>query len=41
MTPELEKQHIDELDRVKRMFGGGDLSQFPKFNFVDKTPTEE
>ena len=41
MTAELEKQYQDELSRVHRVFGGGDMSKFPEFNFVDKTPTSE
>ena len=40
MTGDLEKQYQDELSRVHRVFGGGDMTKFPEFNFVDKTPTE-
>ena len=41
MTGEQEKQYQDELNRVHRVFGGGDMTKFPEFNFVDKTPPEE
>ena len=41
MTADLEKQHQDELNRVHRVFGGGDMTKFPEFNFVDKAPSEE
>ena len=39
MTPEIERQFTDEMERTKRIFGGGDMTEFPKFNFVDKTPS--
>ena len=41
MTADSEKQYQDELNRVKRIYGGGDMTQFPQFNFVDKTPSED
>ena len=41
LTPDMEKQFQDELQRAKRIYGGGDMSQFPKFNFVDNAPSEE
>ena len=31
-----EKQHADDLERLKRIYGGGDLSKFPKFSFEEK-----
>ncbi len=33
--PLAEKQYKDELERLKRIYGGGDL-QFPKFTFEEK-----
>ena len=36
VSPQAEKQHTDELERLKRIYGGGDLSKFPKFNFEEK-----
>lgn len=41
MTAESEKHYQDELNRVHRVFGGGDMTKFPEFNFVDKPPSEE
>ena len=41
MTAESEKQLQDELNRVNRVFGGGDMTRFPEFNFVDKDPPPE
>ena len=41
MTAESEKQLQDELSRVSRVFGGGDMTKFPEFNFVDKDPPPE
>ncbi len=34
--PAAEKQYKDELERLKRVYGGGDLSKFPKFTFEEK-----
>ena len=41
MTADSEKQYQDELNRVYRVFGGGDMTKFPEFSFVDKPPPEE
>ena len=41
MTAESEKQLQDELGRTHRVFGGGDMTRFPEFNFVDKEPPVE
>lgn len=41
MTAESEKQYQDELNRLHRVFGGGDMTKFPEFKFVDKPPSEE
>lgn len=41
MTADDEKQYQDEMNRVQRVFGGGDMTKFPEFNFVDKPPTED
>ena len=35
-SPESDKQLQDELARLKRIYGEGDLSKFPKFEFMDK-----
>lgn len=35
MRPEDEKQLADELVRLKHVYGEGDLSQFPKFDFKE------
>ena len=38
MTAQAEKDLHDELERLKRVYGGSekvDLSQFPKFNFEE------
>jgi F-type H+-transporting ATPase subunit 6 len=37
-SPELQKEMKNELDRVKRVYGGGegiDMTQFPTFNFPE------
>lgn len=38
MTPEVEKQLQQELDKVARQYGGGpgvDMTKFPTFTFQD------
>lgn len=35
MGAEAEQQLAGELDRLKTVYGGGDLSQFPNFDFKD------
>lgn len=35
-TPAFEARYTEELDKVKRQFGGGDLDKFPEFNFKDE-----
>lgn len=35
MTPEAEKGLTDEMSRLKHIYGEGDLSKFPSFNFKD------
>ena len=35
-TAESQKELQDELTRLKRIYGEGDLSKFPKFEFTDK-----
>jgi len=32
-----EKQYQEDLERLKRIYGGGDLSKFPKFTFEEKS----
>ena len=37
-SPELQKEMKNELDRVRRVYGGGegtDMSQFPTFDFPE------
>ncbi|XP_062517235.1 ATP synthase-coupling factor 6, mitochondrial-like [Corticium candelabrum] len=33
VTPEFEAHITGEKERLKRIYGGGDMSQFPKFDF--------
>lgn len=33
VTPEFETHVKNEKERLKRIYGGGDMSQFPKFDF--------
>ena len=35
LTPEFKVRHANELERVKKQYGGGDLEKFPEFNFKD------
>ena len=36
LRPEDEKQLTDELARLKHIYGDGDLSQFPNFDFKEE-----
>ena len=33
MAPELAKELKDELDRLSRVYGGGNMKEFPTFKF--------
>lgn len=33
MAPELAKELKDELDRISRVYGGGNMKEFPTFKF--------
>lgn len=35
VTPEAEKDLNDELDRLRRIYGEGDIEKFPSFEFKD------
>ena len=35
-TPAFEARYKEEMDKVKRQFGGGDLDKFPQFDFKDE-----
>ena len=35
ITPEEEKKLAEELGRLKKIYGDGDLSKFPTFEFKD------
>ena len=37
LSSAVEKQYQDDLERLKRIYGGGDLSKFPKFTFEEKS----
>jgi F-type H+-transporting ATPase subunit 6 len=34
-SPQFMAKHKEELERVKRQYGGGDLESFPKLEFKD------
>lgn len=35
-TPVFEARYKEEMEKVKRQFGGGELDKFPQFNFKDE-----
>lgn len=35
-TPAFEARYKEEMEKVKRQFGGGELDKFPQFNFKDE-----
>ncbi|XP_031559796.1 ATP synthase-coupling factor 6, mitochondrial-like [Actinia tenebrosa] len=36
VTPEIEAEIEKEMGQIKRRFGGGNLEEFPKFDFAEK-----
>ena len=36
LSPHAEARYQEELERLKRIYGGGDMSKFPKFTFEEK-----
>ena len=37
LSPEAQKQYDSDMERLKRIYGEGDLSKFPKFSFEEKS----